>query len=117
MFCIDKKNIGAVIRNARKKAKLKQYQVAEMAGFSEKHLSRIENGKYLPKLEHFLILTSILNLSLKDFGFIEPDNTNEEKTKLINKIMSLDSMTLNIYKTSLESAEQIVKIIKSKQET
>ena len=51
------------------------------------------------------------------FGFIEPDNTNEEKTKLINKIMSLDSMTLNIYKTSLESAEQIVKIIKSKQET
>ena len=55
MFLIDKQNIGLVIKNARKKAGLKQYEVAEKAGFTEKHLSRIENGKYLPKLEHFLI--------------------------------------------------------------
>ena len=52
MFLIDKQNIGLVIKNARKKAGLKQYEVAEKAGFTEKHLSRIENGKYLPTLSN-----------------------------------------------------------------
>lgn len=38
MFCIDKKNIGTVIKQARKKAGLKQYELAEMAGFFRKTL-------------------------------------------------------------------------------
>ena len=44
MFLINKQNIGFVIKQARKKANLKQSELSEIAGFSEKHLSRIENG-------------------------------------------------------------------------
>ncbi len=109
MFLIDKQNIGLVIKNARKKAGLKQYEVAEKAGFTEKHLSRIENGKYLPKLEHFLILTSLLNLKLEDFGIINSGNDiSETRAKLINKIMSVSENKLLIYDEILVCAENII---------
>lgn len=111
MFLIDKQNIGLVIKNARKKAGLKQYEVAEKAGFTEKHLSRIENGKYLPKLEHFLILTLLLNLKLEDFGIINSGNDiSEMRAKLINKIMTVSEDKLPIYDEILVCVEKIVQL-------
>ena len=93
----------------RKNMKLKQYELAEMAGFSEKHLCRIENGKYLPKLEHFLSLVSILNLSLADFGMIENESRmSQTKTKLINKIVQTDENKLKIYEEMFDYTEKII---------
>lgn len=62
------KYIAQVIQNARKQKGLKQSQLAEMVGISEKHLSKIETGKNYPALDNFLKMVEILNLSLKDFG-------------------------------------------------
>ncbi|CCY24862.1 putative uncharacterized protein [Brachyspira sp. CAG:484] len=109
MFLIDKQNIGLVIKNARKKAGLKQYEVAEKAGFTEKHLSRIENGKYLPKLEHFLILTSLLNLKLEDFGIISSDqNISKARAELINRITVIDENRVQMYYEILNSVDKIL---------
>ncbi len=109
MFEVDKENIGLVIKQARKKIKLKQYELAEMAGFSEKHLCRIENGKYLPKLEHFLALVSILNLSLADFGFVgNISEISQVKRKLIDKIVQADENKLKIYKEMFDYTEKII---------
>ena len=109
MFLIDKQNIGSVIKKARKKAKLKQYQLAEMAGFTDKHLSRIENGKYLPKLEHFLILSAILHLELSDFEIIQNTKKfSDEKKSLIDKIILLDSEKLKLYENILNLVEETI---------
>ena len=115
MFLIDKHNIGFVIKQARKKAKLKQYELAEKAGFSEKHLCRIENGKYLPKLEHFLSIVSILNLTLADFGFSEENkDLPPEKTELINKIVSADEIKLKLYSEMFDYVDKVINLSKSK---
>ena len=45
MFYCDKKFIGNVIKTFRKKSKIKQSELAEKIGISEKHLSKIETGK------------------------------------------------------------------------
>ncbi len=112
MYNIDKEKIGLVIKQARKNLKLKQYQLAEMAGFSEKHLCRIENGKYLPNLEHFLILASILHLSLADFGIItEEKNLSQDKLNLINKITLADEDQLKIYNEIFSYTDKILSII------
>lgn len=116
MFFIDKKNIGTVIKQARKKAGLKQYELAEMAGFSEKHLCRIENGKYLPKLEHFLSIVSILNLNLNDFGINSTDKgISPCKTALINKILTSDDKLVKIYIEVYEHIDKIINLYKNKQ--
>ena len=116
MFLENKKNIGIVIKQARKKAGLKQYELAEMAGFSEKHLCRIENGKYLPKLEHFLSIVSILNLTLDDFG-IYTDKTNISDTKkvLLNKILTAEENSAKIYAETINQVDKIIELAKSKQ--
>lgn len=115
MFCIDKKNIGTVIKQARKKAGLKQYELAEMAGFSEKHLCRIENGKYLPKLEHFLSIVSILNLKLDDFGINSINKEmSSDKTNLINKILTSDDKLVKIYSEIFENMDRIINLAKNK---
>lgn len=65
----DKKYIAQVIQNARKQKGLKQSELAEKIGISEKHLSKIETGKNYPALDTFLKILNVLNLSLDDFGF------------------------------------------------
>ena len=51
----DKKYIAQILQNARKQKHLKQSELAEMIGISEKHLSKIETGKNYPSLDNFLI--------------------------------------------------------------
>ncbi len=115
MFLIDKHNIGIVIREARKKAKLKQYELAEMAGFTEKHLCRIENGKYLPKLEHFLMLVSILHLTLDDFGLnVEKNKISKNKQQLLNKIITAGEDRIKLYQDMLDYTDKIIEVSKSK---
>ena len=114
MFLINKQNIGFVIKQARKKANLKQSELSEIAGFSEKHLSRIENGKYLPKLEHFLILTSILHLTLKDFGITNNEPTNPKKSELSAKIRASTETELELYSEAFDYIDKITEYAKAK---
>ncbi len=65
---LDKKYIAQIIQNARRKEGLKQSELAEKIGISEKHLSKIETGKNYPALDTFLKLLNVLNLPLGDFG-------------------------------------------------
>ena len=65
MSNVDKLYVGRVIRQKRKDLGLKQSELAEMVGISEKHLSKIETGKNYPALDNFFKMTEILKLSLK----------------------------------------------------
>lgn len=49
----DKKYIAKILQNARKEKGLKQSQLAEKIGISEKHLSKIETGKNYLALDNF----------------------------------------------------------------
>ena len=65
---LDKKYIAQIIQEARRKAGLKQSELAERIGISEKHLSKIETGKNFPALDTFLNILETLNLTLSDFN-------------------------------------------------
>jgi len=83
----DKKYIAQVIQNARKQKGLKQSQLAEMIGISEKHLSKIETGNNYPALDNFLRIVQVLNLSLKDLGLtndVEQSKAKQHLQKIIN---------------------------------
>jgi len=87
MLNIDKVYVGRIIRQKRKMLGLKQSELSEMVGISEKHLSKIETGNNYPSLDNFLKMTEVLKISLKDFGAEEIENTkisyNREKLKMI----------------------------------
>lgn len=59
----DMKDIGARIREARKSKRLSQNELAEMISISPSHMSDIENGKKIIKLDIFMRLTEALQVS------------------------------------------------------
>ena len=65
----------------RDQKRLSQRELSKITGVPQKTISRIENGKDIPKLNTLLILASALDLELK----IIDKNVKEEHT---TKIMS-----------------------------
>ncbi len=93
----DKKYIAQILQNARKKKGLKQAQLAEIIGISEKHLSKIETGKNYPALDNFLKMIDVLDLSMKDFGIKSENELSEQKVYLQKVINTSSEKQLDIY--------------------
>lgn len=110
MIYDDKNFIGAVIRNARKKAKLSQAELSEQLGMSEKNLSNIENGRQFPQVNNFLRIIQFLNLSLEDFGVALPKTelNNELKNKIISKFLSCTENKLKLYDKAISLIDETI---------
>lgn len=94
---LNKKHIANIIQTKRREIGLKQSELAEKIGISEKHLSKIETGKNFPALDTFLKILDALNLTLRDFGCytISKDSSNRI---LLQKIINNSSeKQINIY--------------------
>lgn len=102
MIYDDKRFIGQVIRNARKRAGLTQNQLAESIGMSEKNLGNIENGKQFPQVNNFLHLIEFLDIPLSDFGvnkIVQDDNSKHELAKLL---LTTSNKQIDVYKKIFE---------------
>lgn len=86
---MDKTVIGKLIKEARTRQGLTQEKLADLVSMHEKHISRIELGKFLPNLENLLKIFEVLGIELPKQGFkvelpTEKDLTRTEILKLIN---------------------------------
>jgi len=61
----DPKQIGNLIRNARKRKALSQKELASMVGLRQGNISMIENGYASTKLHNLLAILSALDLELQ----------------------------------------------------
>jgi len=104
----DKKYIAQVIQNARKQKGLKQSQLAEMVGISEKHLSKIETGNNYPALDNFLRIAQVLNLSLKDFGLNDDIQQSQQKVHLQKIINTSSEKQLDIYSDVIDTLKKYI---------
>lgn len=93
----SKEYIGKLIQKARKDNKMKQSQLAEKVGISEKHLSKIETGKNYPALNNFLKIVEVLGLSFNDFGLTEEIKYSKQKENLYKVINTSSNNQLDLY--------------------
>ena len=56
--------------------------MAEKIGLSEKHISKIETGKYYPALDTFIKILDTLNLTLADFRLQHLCESSPKKEQL-----------------------------------
>ena len=105
---LDKKYIAQILQNARKKKGLKQAQLAEMIGISEKHFSKIETGKNYPELDNFLKMVEILELSMKDFGLKNENKVSEQKVYLQKIINTSSEKQLGIYIDMINALQKYI---------
>lgn len=102
MIYDDKKFIGQIIKEARKKAGLTQNQLAEAIGMSEKNLGNIENGKQFPQVNNFLHLIEFLDIPLTNFGVIKNSQTDKDKNELIKLTLTSNTKHINTYRKIFE---------------
>ena len=107
MIYSDKEFIGKTIQNIRKRANIKQNELAEKIGISEKHLSKIETGKNLPSLDNFLKMAEVLKFSLDDFGGSSRVDSNTAFPMLGSALIPLSEQTKNGQKTEKEELETL----------
>lgn len=108
----DKKFIGQTLKTMRRNAGLTQAQLAEKAGLSEKHISKIEQGTNLPTLDNFLKIADILNLNIPEFG-LTPESQDIIRNELLQLISTSDSSELKFYRDLLFVAKQNLDILKN----
>lgn len=106
LYC-DKKFIGKIIRNARKKAGLTQGELAEKIDMCEKNLGNIENGKQYPQVDNFLRIIEVLNISIDEFGIKYYNNTNEIQQELIKIILNSTDEDNNKYLKTIKFLDNI----------
>ncbi|MGN0031854.1 MAG: helix-turn-helix domain-containing protein [Candidatus Gastranaerophilaceae bacterium] len=94
---INKELIGKKIKEYRKKNKLSQAELAEMVSLSDKHIGRIEAGKYLPNFLNFLKILEVLQIDFLEFGLNPIKTSNSTKKELLNIIYSSSDKEVNLY--------------------
>jgi len=93
----NKEIIGLKIKEFRKKRRLSQAELAEKVGLSDKHIGRIEAGKYFPNFLNFLKILNVLNINLSEFGFNIEHSNNPSREQLLNLIYSSNEKEIDTY--------------------
>lgn len=112
MAYTDKEYIAKKIKLARKKAGLKQNELAKEIGITSKQLSRIEQATYIPSLPSFLRMVQVLNIDLKDFGVESIDNKNPVREEILKIINAADENELEFYLKCLKTISENINLIK-----
>lgn len=104
---MDKVSVGKKIKEARIKNKLTQAQLAEIVSMHEKHISRIESGKYLPTLENIIKIFKALKI---DISLCNIENTSvigeDIKTEFLKIIDNSSDNELEFYLGLLKQAQK-----------
>lgn len=98
---LDYSEIGRRIASRRKALGLKQVQVCEIAGISDKYLSAIERAVSIPSLEVLMRLALALDTTPDEFLVGTVQNENEAWKEVAEKLRGMDAKQLSLAKSLL----------------
>lgn len=93
---MDNKYFGEKIKEYRKRAKLSQAQLAELVDLSDKHIGRIESGKYSPSIKNFIKIIKVLNIDISILG-LNNYNKSKDYNDLINLIDQSNPKEISLF--------------------
>lgn len=104
---LDFRKIGSRIQTYRNEKKMTQEQLAELAGTSQKYISRIEVGYHSMKLETVVAIANALQVSLGALIADYEDSTDESNLKLIlDDIRGMSANQLNILRDNIQTIKK-----------
>lgn len=108
---MEKEFIGKKIRELRKAKGYTQSQLAEFVCMHEKHISRVESGKYIPSFDNMLKIFKVLDFDLSKLSDDSACdiNQNPAKTKILKIINNATDNELQFYLGILEQCAKSLK--------
>ena len=76
---MELKNIGMAIKKCRKQNRLTLRDVSSVAGIDKSHLSRIEQGIYIPQIDTFAKIAYALNINPSKLMKMAEDMDSQNK--------------------------------------
>lgn len=113
----DKDNtFGNKLRELRKAKGYTQQALAEKAGIDEKHLSRVENGKYFPTYTTLNKLLTALSVTVEEVG-LDLNQIKVNDNPLMAKALQIlnsakDDNELKCYLDSLKATQKALEVNK-----
>lgn len=109
---MNNNDFGKNLRILRKAKGFTQEVLAEKAEIDEKHLSRIENGKYFPTYSTLSRLLKALDTSIEEVG-LELEKVEKNSNHLYSKAMQIlnsasSDFELNCYLESLKLTQKVI---------
>ena len=114
---VNKDNtFGKKLRELRKAMGYTQQALAEKANIDEKHLSRVENGKYFPTYATLNKLLTALNVSLEEAG-LDLEQIKVNNNPLMAKALQIlnsakDDEELKCYLEALKTTQKALEVNK-----
>jgi len=105
----DKVYIGKTIKFFREKNNLTQQELAEKIGISDKHMSKIERGIYVPTLTNFIKIVSVLNISLSEFNFPEIEEHKSSRRELLELIQASNENEIEYFLAVFKATKTFLK--------
>lgn len=103
---------SGLMKSRRKELGMTQKELAKKAGFSVRHIGKLEDGTYTPKLSTYLKISEILEIDLSEIIHIQKQTKNPELMKIVVLLAKMNNRELelsyNFLKTisGLQKAEQ-----------
>lgn len=93
---MSNRNIGKMIKSEREKQRYTIRKLAEMTGYSEKHLGQIERGINKPSVECIMKIGDVLNTTFVTREYLDFLNSTERKNiittlKIYRDILKIDA--------------------------
>ena len=111
-----KDTLGQKIKQIRKSKNLTQFQLAELAGINEKHISKIETGVYFPTYNTLKKILTALNLNIDDVELDFSKFQTSDNPFYIKSLQILNSATTQqeheYYWGTLKQAQKGIEILK-----
>lgn len=108
---------GKKLKQIRLSKGLSQAKLAEMADVHEKHISKIETGRFRPNFETLSKILKALDLKLDDVSIdLDKVSTNDNPfyIKSMQILSNADEQELEYYYSLLKTAQKGADIFKSK---
>lgn len=114
--CKLNNTFGARLKELRKSKGLTQQALAEKANIDDKHLCRIENGKYFPTHITLSKLLNALGVTIKEVG-LDLEQININNNPIMAKALQIlnsakDDNELNCYLESLKATQRALDVNK-----
>lgn len=111
---MNNSEFGKKLKELRKSKGYTQQALAEKAQIDEKHLSRVENGKYFPSFATLSKLLNALGITINEAG-IELEHAEINKNQLYSKALQIlnsakNDIELACYIESLKAIQKALKI-------
>lgn len=89
-------SLGVLIKEKRKSKGLTQAELGELVGISTRHVGKLEDGTYIPKLSTYLKISNVLDFSIEDVKTTQKYTPRRLEADILNVLKGYNESELKL---------------------